>query len=146
MQINKLIDTINRAYITSEYVRAPDVYYYMDRVIDDINKNLQTKFPLFSEWVDFVERWNKLFPEYPKDRTTYDVIPNKYLRSVVALGTALYFFSNDEEGELIAQDYQQKYNMEMFYMVRDYHSQVPDMFRDDDGGYIDFAYEREWGV
>ena len=42
MEIKKLVDTINRTYISSDYLRQPDIYYYMDRVIDDINENLQS--------------------------------------------------------------------------------------------------------
>ena len=58
MEIKKIIDYVNRGYIASEYLRAPDIYYYMDLVIDDINERLQSKFPVFSEWEDFVNKWN----------------------------------------------------------------------------------------
>ena len=54
MQIKKLVDTINRTYVPSEYLRQPDVYYFMDRVIDDINEQLQACYPTFSEWESFV--------------------------------------------------------------------------------------------
>ena len=145
MQIKKLVDTINRTYVPSEYLRQPDVYYFMDRVIDDINEQLQACYPTFSEWESFVNVWNENFPEEPKDRTVYDVIPDKYLRSVVALGTALYFYTSDEEGEQIAIDYQARYNQQLFYMVRDYHMLVPEMFQNNEGGFIDFSYIREHG-
>jgi len=186
MRIKKLVDTINRTYVMSEYLRQPDVYYYMDRVIDDINEQLQSCYPTFSEWEDYVEEYNKQFgplpepeeahedcppgqphmpefpghihkptppahyihhfpPRKPKDRTVYDVIPDKYLRSVVALGAALYFFENDEEGEQIALDYQQRYQQQLFYMVRDFHALVPPEFQNNTGGFIDFSYERERG-
>ena len=79
----------------------------------------------------------------PKDRTVYDAIPDKYLRSVVALGTALYFYTSDEEGEQIAIDYQARYNQQLFYMVRDYHMLVPERFQNNEGGFIDFSYIRE---
>jgi len=143
MQIKKLVDTINRTYIASDYLRQPDIYYFMDRVIDDINANLQACYPTFTNWEDFVEAWNEKYPEEPKDRTVYDVIPDKYLRSVVALGTALYYYTSDEEGEQIAMDYQQRYNQQLFLMIRDYHIQVPEMFQDNVGGFIDFSYIRE---
>lgn len=211
MQIKKLVDTINRTYVPSEYLRQPDIYYFMDRVIDDINERLQACYPTFSEWEDYVEEYNKQFgptpvptdepfpdpnadhplpppppprpddhgqhtpaphgphyppgthgphdshvfhgafpyrpepPRVPKDRTVYDVIPDKYLRSVVALGTALYFYTQDEEGEQIAYDYQQRYEQQLFYMVRDYHMLVPPEFQNNTGGYIDFSYVRERG-
>ena len=198
MQIKKLVDTINRTYIQSDYLRQPDIYYYMDRVIDDINERLNACYPTFSEWDEYVELYNmryKPFPPkpvngpcppeqphlpgdpglpeedrplppkgpcvpnrcepcrpdifcpyaHPKDRTIYDVIPDKYLRSVVALGTALYFYEADEEGEQIAIDYQQRYEQQLFYMVRDYQMLVPPEFQNNAGGYIDFSYERELG-
>lgn len=188
MEIKKLVDTINRTYIQSDYLREPDIYYYMDRVIDDINEQLQACYPTFSEWEDYVERYNRQFepiptpapidgdcpPEqphlpgepglpnprplpprapmnphfphrHPKDRRVYDAIPDKYLRSVVALGTALYFYTADEEGEQIALDYQARYNQQLFYMVRDYHMLVPFEYQNNTGGYIDFSYERENG-
>ena len=210
MQIKKLVDTINRTYVPSEYLRQPDIYYYMDRVIDVINEQLQSCFPTFSEWEDYVKWYNRKLepipeppvnpddpddppvpptppvppvhregdcppdqpympgepglpdrkrylpprdprrhPHYPprrlKDRTVYDVIPDKYLRTVVALGTALYFYESDEEGEQIAMDYQQRYNQQLFFMVRDYHMLVPPEFQNNTGGYIDFSYVREQG-
>lgn len=145
MLLKKLVDTVNRTYIVSDYLRAPDIYYYMDRVIDDINSNLQANYPTISDWDEFVEKWNEKFPNHPKDRTNYDVIPDRYLRTVVALGTALYYYNNDEEGEQIAVDYLQRYNHNMFLMIRDYHMLVPPMFQNNFGGFIDFSYNRERG-
>lgn len=58
MEIKKIVDYINRSYIASDYLREPDVYYYMDLVIDDINERLQAKFPTFTGWKDFVAMWN----------------------------------------------------------------------------------------
>ena len=184
MEIKKIIDYINRGYIASEYLRAPDIYYYMDLVIDDINERLQAKFPNFSEWSEFVESWNKWVesmpdaPEVPqpghihphkygvsspfpltpstpdmyiekgrllKDNTKYDAFPDKYLRTVVALGVAVKFYTRDEEGEQIALDYQNRYEAALFKMVRDYHNQVPPIFQENSGGFIDFSYNREEG-
>lgn len=169
MEIKQIVNYINRSFIASDYLREPDVYYYMDLVIDDINERLQAKFPTFSEWGEFVAAWNARvsgpnpipgegMPEIPegapepyvnprllKDNTKYDAFPDKYLRSVVALGTAVKFYTRDEEGEQIAMDYQNRYEMALFKMVRDYHNQVPWYFQERTGGYIDFAYNREQG-
>lgn len=188
MLLTKLVDTINRTYVASDYLRQPDIYYFMDRVIDDINEHLNACYPTFSEWEHYVEEYNRRWgfeleppvesegfsppqqphlpgepglpnprplppvdprpnfpPRRPKDRTNYDVIPDKYLRSVVALGTALYYYTADEEGEQIALDYQRRYEQQLFYMVRDYHALVPPEFQNNTGGYIDFSYNRELG-
>lgn len=193
MEIKKIIDYINRGYIASDYLREPDVYYYMDMVIDDINERLQAKFPTFTGWVDFVAAWNARiagpqpvpgegFPEQPeqpvvppkppkpkrpaipapipfypphpigpipiipaklKTNTNYDAFPDEYLRTVVALGVAVKFYTRDEEGEQIALDYQNRYEAALFKMVRDYHNRVPWYFQDNTGGFIDFTYEEE---
>ena len=211
MEIRKIIDYVNRGYIASDYLRAPEIYYYMDMVIDDINERLQAKYPNITEWAEFVAEWNawcggpnvvpgvgkpnptepepkppildidnihgdhvpththpinvspvkpfnphksrwELFetpkinrPELLKDNTVYDVIPDEYLRTVLALGVAVKFYTRDEEGEQIAIDYQNRYEQALFKMVRDYHNQVPWYFQDNTGGYIDFTYIEEDG-
>lgn len=192
MEIKKIVDYVNRSFIASDYLREPDIYYYMDLVIDDINDRLQTKFPTFTDWKDFVARWNAWvagpnpipgegMPEPPedeedkprpprpvyspmygphyrphpmhrrgmklplRDNTKYDAFPDTYLRTVVALGTAVKFYTRDEEGEQIAMDYQNRYEAALFKMVRDYHNQVPWFFQNNDGGFIDFSYNREEG-
>ena len=218
MEIKKIVDYINRGYIASDYLREPDVYYFMDMVIDDINERLQATFPTFSEWGKFVEEWNALVsgpnvrpdddhgapqpvppsppipapnisvdkphyinrlpipprpprpmdparmlnynpmatrwpcfylprmyrPDLLRDNTKYDAFPDEYLRTVVALGVAVKFYTRDEEGEQIALDYQNRYEQALFKMVRDYHNQVPWYFRDERGGFIDFSYNREF--
>lgn len=164
MEIKKLVDYVNRSFIASDYLRAPDIYYYMDLVIDDINDRLQAKFPTFTDWQDFVASWNARiqgpnpvpdedmppWPPLPRDgylkirsNSNYDAFPDKYLRSVVALGVAVKFYTRDEEGEQIAQDYQNRYEMALFKMTRDYHNQVPWYFQENTGGFIDFSYNRE---
>lgn len=185
MEIKKIVDYINRSYIASDYLREPDVYYYMDLVIDDINDRLQARYPTFTEWKDFVAKWNAWVggpdlipgeglpekpdkPEPPKhpelhpwqchyhpgmppmdrklflrDNSKYDAFPDRYLRDVVALGVAVKFYTRDEEGEQIALDYQNRYELALFKMVRDYHNQVPWYFQNNEGGFIDFSYNRE---
>lgn len=147
MKIKKIVDYVNRGYIASEYLREPDIYYYMDLVIDDINERLQAKFPTFTDWREFVDNWNAHVtdPRFLKDNTVYDAFPDEYLRTVVALGTAVKFYTRDEEGEQIALDYQNRYEGALFKMTRDYINQVPPMFQDNTGGFIDFTCIEELG-
>lgn len=195
MEIKKIVDYVNRTFIASDYLREPDIYYYMDLVIDDINERLNSKFPTFTDWKDFCAEWNSFFArdvnpdgttvpsksdtlgpaknpfdhkhphpvlgyahlpielvETPiprplplRDNTKYDAFPDKYLRTVVALGVAVKFYSRDEEGDQVALDYQNRYLDALFKMTRDYHNQVPWYFQDHTGGYIDFTYIEEMG-
>lgn len=146
MEIKKLIDYVNRTFIASDYLREPDIYYFMDLVIDDINERLQAKYPNFTGWIKFVQDWNSHVtdPRMLKDNTKYDVIPDEYLRTVVALGTATKFYTRDEEGEQIALDYQNRYERALFNMVRDYHIRVEPWFQDNSGGFIDFTANDEF--
>lgn len=194
MEIKKIVDYVNRAYISSDYIREPEIYYYMDLVIDDINERLQAKFPTITDWGEFCAEWNShLGPSVeppgppegvphpiepvpvpppvpprprpvpispyvpmlnhppkphhikPRNNRVYDAFPDEYIRTVLALGTALKFFERDEEGEQIALNYQMKYEQALFKMQRDYIDRVPWYFQDNTGGYIDFTYEEEMG-
>lgn len=151
MEIKKIIDTINRGYIASDYLRYPDCVYLMDMVIDEINANLNSNYPTFSEWEGFVDRWNKMVDdfhlsrEFQRSKDVYDVFPDRYIRSVVCVGTAVKFYSRDEEGEQVALDYQNRYQENIFEMTRDFHELVPRLFTNEFGGYIDVSCIREAG-
>lgn len=86
MEIKKIIDYVNRGYIASDYLRAPDIYYFMDMVIDDINERLQAKFPNFTDWVQFCAEWNSFVG-------VQDEVPHyKYTETDVELATDTYLY------------------------------------------------------
>lgn len=215
MEIRKIVDYVNRAFIASDYLREPDIYYYADLVIDDINERLQARFPVMSDWLDFCAKWNAWvagpnpipeeepsvipeghelppqpgpmppmppIPEAPlpgtpnpvvtrtrhdnarpnvpgirpervqgshrphlpiRNNKNYDAFPDEYIRTVLALGIAVKYYTRDEEGEAIAADYQNRYEAALFKMQRDYINQVPWYFQDHTGGFIDFTYVEE---
>lgn len=143
MKINTLVDHINRGNIASDYIRIPEIYYYMDKVIDDINDRLQAKYPSFTEYESFVNQWNEQYPDNPLDRTDYSVIPDRWLRKILPVGVARYYYMKDEEGEVAASDYFRTYENNLFLLVRDFHSQVPEIFQNNDGGFVRTLYEHE---
>lgn len=139
MIILNLRTYINRNYITSEHLHPIDMIGYMDSVIDDINEDLQAIFPTFSEWAAFCASHNDANPEAaPLDPNDYTAFPDTYLRKVVAPGTALKFYANDEEGEQVASKFYLDYEKARSTMVRDYINQVPTMFQDNTGGFVEF--------
>lgn len=144
MNIKELCTFINKNYIISENLRDLELYGYMDIVIDDINDRLQSRFPTITEWKDFVSAYNLKHQEdenfKPLDVDVYSVLPARYLRSVVAVGAALNFYTNDEEGEQVASKYYIQYEKNIFNMVRDYHAMVPPMFRNEFGGFVFNSY------
>ena len=144
MEILTLRTFINRNFITSEHLHPMDMLGYMDLVIDDINDALQACFPTFSEWAAYCEVYNETNPDKtPLNPNNYNAFPDSYLRKVVAPGAAMKFYSNDEEGEQVASKFYIDYEQAKALMARDYISQVPEHFQNNDGGYIEFEYEIE---
>lgn len=140
MNIKQLIAFIMNNYITTEVLHDVDVIGYMDIVIDDINDRMQTAFPVFSEWPLFVEAWNANHPDDLLDPAYYSAIPRNYLRSVVAPGTAVNFFTSDEEGEQVAGKNYFAYERNISKMVSDYMELVPDIYIGNTAGYITTTY------
>lgn len=101
--------------------------YHMDAVVDDINTALNAKFPVFSDFNNTT---------YPTKYPNYDFIPEKYIRSVIVVGSASKFYTTDEEGVGAALSYDKEYAQNLFYMLRDYADQVPVEFQADNQGYL----------
>lgn len=147
MNINSLCTLTNKVYITSENLRNLELFSYMDLVIDDINDRLQANFPTISEWKDYVVSYNEahaLDPDFvPLDVDVYTAFPAKYLRNVVALGAAVNFYTNDEEGEQVASKFYIQYERNIFNMLRDYTELVPVEFQNNEGGYVTTTYNAQ---
>ena len=88
---------------------------HFDSVIDDINQQMNTTFPAFSE-----------LGNAPIEYTAF---PDRYIRSVVCLGAAVYFYVTDEEGGQPPAGYATKYRENVFYMTRDYLPLVPEEYQ-----------------
>lgn len=116
--------------MTNKYLAGEQLVYhqlapFFDEVIDDINAKLNSTFPAFTE-IDL----DTLSP----GEVDYNYFPDKYLRSVVAIGAAHKFYVMDEEGIPTADQYGMKYQENLFYMMRDYIEQVPEEFQSDSKG------------
>ena len=105
---------------------------FFDEVIDDINTQLNSTFPAFTE-IDL----DTLSP----GEVDYNYFPDKYLRSVVAIGAACKFYTMDEEGISTADQYYTKYQQNLFYMLRDYIDQVPEEYQSDSKGSVVISME-----
>lgn len=109
MQLTYLMKRTNDL-LAGEQLTFDQLKPHFDSVIDEINSNLNAYYPSFSE-----------FQEAQYEGTyDYDYIPDKYLRSVVAIGAAYYFYLTDEEGAESATEFGRKYYQNLFYMQRDH--------------------------
>lgn len=114
MLIEQIVKRINEN-LAGELLTYNDLKIFMDMVIDDINAQLNTTYPVFTE---FTMSTHTNYPDY-------NFFPEKYVRSVIPIGAAYYFFTMDEEGISTATQYQYKYQDELFKMQRDYIDEVP---------------------
>lgn len=122
MRISKLLEITNRL-LAGDTLPLSKMILFFDQVIDDINSALDSTFPSFSD----------LDPS----ETTYDLFPDKYLRSVVAKGAAFKYLTMDEEGALVGQAFAYDYQDALFKMTRDYITSVPEEYRAETDGGVD---------
>ena len=125
----KIVDLVK---LTNKYLAGEQLVYtrllpFFDQVIDDINSQLNSTYPSFSSL-----EYDVFYPE----NAVYDYFPDSYVRSVVALGAAYYFYVMDEEGIETATKYEQKYLENLFFMVRDYIDHVPPMYQSENNGSV----------
>ena len=121
MTISKIVKRINEE-LAGELLTYGELETFLDQVIDDINHQLDSKFPAFS---DFSAE------TYPDRYPDYNFFPEEYIRNVVIKGAAYKFYVMDEEGIPTAQMFQYNYQDQLFYMLRDYLEYVPEEFKKD---------------
>lgn len=132
MQLNKITELVNSA-LAGELLSYNELVPFLDKTVDDINTELNTKFPVFSELEQF--------------STEYTFIPDKYIRTVIIPGAAWYYYVMDEEGSNAALQYQTDYNRGMFFLIRDYLQQVPEEYQcDSTQGSLVFPFEEKTGT
>ena len=129
MEINTLVNLVNKK-LAGEILPFSGLAMHLDEVIDEINRELNAKFPTFSEFTSTA---------YPDKYPNYDFFPDKYIRSVVVVGAAFKFYITDEEGDVSAEQYGYSYRDELFFMLRDYLDKVPEEYLDDSSGSVEFA-------
>lgn len=132
MQLTNIVSLVN-SNLAGELLTLNQMIPFLDQTIDEINDKLNTTFPAFSEFDP------NTYPYYPD----YNFFPDQYIRTVVCLGAAFYFYITDEEGVNAAPMYQQMYQAALFRMERDYLPQVDEIWKKPEPtGYLPdpFAY------
>lgn len=124
MKVRDLVKLTN-TYLTGEQLVYQKLVPFYDAVIDDINDRLSATYPSFS---------SLNFQKLDGDDAVYDYFPDKYLRSVVAIGAAHKFYVMDEEGVAYDQTFNEDYEKGLFYMTRDHIDHVPPIFQSDTTG------------
>lgn len=115
MLLTELRTLINMK-LAGERLSYPEMRPLLDEVIDDINQELNTIYPAFSE--------------LPNDADKYQYFPERYMRSVVVVGVAHKFYVQDEEGVSNASEFEARYIKNLFLFCRDYRSSVPDEYKE----------------
>ena len=123
--IIRAVKDLTNARLAGEQLTYSTLKPYLDAVVDEINSKLHAKFRTFSE-------------VSPVDTgVDYNEFPDKYIRTVVAVGAAAKWYVDDEEGIETATSLMQQYNNNLFIMMRDYGPLVPaEKQADSTTGYI----------
>ena len=124
MKIRDIVKLTN-TYLAGEQLVYQKLVPFYDAVIDEINSRLNSTYPTFSSLE---------LTSLDGDLAVYDYFPDQYVRSVVALGAAHKFYEMDEEGVAYDYAYEQQYERNLFYMVRDHIDHVPEIFQADSTG------------
>lgn len=114
MLVTNIIKRINKT-LAGEQLTYSQLEPFLDEVIDDINTQLNSTYPVFSDL--------EFGPELE-----YNYFPEKFIRSVVIKGAAYKFYLMDEEGMQTADAFNYDYQLALFNMVRDYIDQVPEEY------------------
>lgn len=136
MQIQTIIKNIN-INLAGEMLRYNDLEPFLDRVIDEINENLNSTYPSFSEFVTSDE---------VRGDANYNLFPDRFIRSVVVPGVCYYYYQSDEEGEPSANSFGGMYRQNLFKMTRDFIMKVPIEYQSNAEGYVEFAQELGFGI
>ena len=131
MLLTKIASEVNKK-LAGEMLTYLELVSFLDSTIDDINSQLNSCYPAFSEL---------------DKATEYNHFPDRYIRTVVIPGAAWYFYVADEEGTQTAMQYSTDYNRGLYLMLRDHIFNVPDEYRaDSQQGTVDFEFMQEEGL
>lgn len=128
MKTNDIITEVNKN-LNGERLNLADLKTHLDAVIGDINDALSACYPTFTE--------AQTLPGFDGN---YNFFPDHYVRTVVVIGTAFKYYQNEEEGETIASEYSNQYQLALFTFKRDFLGQVPEIFLRSNGGYLDMGW------
>lgn len=115
MTLQNIVKLVNEN-LAGETLSYAKMRKYLDSAIDEINQNLNSCYPVFSE--------------IASDATEYAYFPDRYIRTVVCTGAAFYFYQTDEEGINAAPGIQGEFQKNLFYMQRDFIHAVPADYQD----------------
>ena len=124
MLVYDIVKNINKM-LAGEQLVYSKLEPFLDSVIDDINIQLNSCYPTFSECE---------FPSVLDTSAVSDYFPDRYIRSVVIKGAAYKFYIMDEEGINTAEMFGYDYQDALYYMLRDFIDKVPEEYQDDSTG------------
>lgn len=126
MKLTDIKNTTNTR-LAGEQLTYSALVPYFDAVIYEINSKLHSCFKTFSE----------VNPTGIGSVTEYTEFPDNYIKTVVCVGAAAMWYTDDEEGIETATALHQQYTNNLFLMMRDYGPLVPeDKKRKDKGGFL----------
>lgn len=124
LEMKKQLNTM----LNGELVPWKRLIQHINYAIDEINTVMNTVFPIVDPEGSAADM-----------NTDYDAIPNKYIRTVILPGAVHHYFMVDDEGTSPEIDFARQFEAGKFFMLRDYSSSVPDVYKVKDNADGSFA-------
>ena len=109
----------------------------LDDSIDRINEALNTTFPYISEIMTDDTKTYSYAPDAAAPTVLVPIFPEKYLRSVCINYTIKELMGTEDEFGMLYQTALQKYLEGIDGMFSNYFNKVPDVFKDEEGGFVE---------
>lgn len=127
MEKQAIVNIIN-AKLAGELLSFNELLPLLDETIDEINSNLNSCYPVFSEM--------------ETGKSDYNYFPDRYIRTVVVPGAVWRYLVLDEEGIPTAMQYQIDYQTGLFTMMRDMLYNIPEEYQADyQQGTVQFEFD-----
>lgn len=139
MTREEIKNRINKLMFNELYT-FDDIKDDLDDAIIQINSKLHSKFPMMSTILTDKDSEYKYTPEasdeVPNPQPT-EIFPEIYIRSVVINYAVASLFAQQDEFSNAYINAQNKFENGLDNMFRDYYENIPEVFVDDDGGYME---------
>lgn len=126
MLVSEIVRRVNMQ-LDGERLTVAKMLPHLDYAIHDINQNLNSDFPTVTTYA--AEKVADHTYE-STDLVDYNLMPPRYIETVVILGAARHFYRVDEEGAVATPVLDGEYGKNLFYMQRDYIHAVPTAYKD----------------
>lgn len=126
MLVSEIVRKVNEQ-LAGERLTVTKMMTHLDYAIHDINQAMNADFPTVSSYAA-AKVADETFAS--TELVNYNLMPDRYIDTVLVLGAARHFYRVDEEGAVSAPVLDAEYGKNLFFMQRDYIHAIPEEYQD----------------